>query len=133
LIYYILITAGERLAVQGQLPPWAAMWGPNILFTLLAVYLFFKSLRESSFVPSLQLLFPRLAGRKTHVPVKTKAQETARSQARLSFRFPNILDRYILKKFIFIFLLAFISMIMLFVIVTFFEQIDTVYEHEKPL
>lgn len=133
LIYYILFTAGEQLAVQGRLPAWVGIWGPNILFALLAVYLFLRSLRESSFFPPLPLLFPRLTGRKTPGSIKTKKKETARPRARLSLRFPNILDRYILKKFIFIFLLAFISMIMLFVIVTFFEQVDTVYKHDKPL
>jgi len=127
LVYYILITAGEQLALQSRLPAWAGMWGPNILFTIFALYLFIRSRKESSFFPSIR----RLSAQKTPDPIKT--QKTAHSRRRLSLPFPNILDRYILKKFIFIFLLAFISMIMLFVIVTFFERIDTVYEHEKPL
>ena len=31
LFYYILITAGEKLAMDGRIPPFLGMWGPNIL------------------------------------------------------------------------------------------------------
>ena len=30
LIYYILITAGEKMAMDGQVTPFLGMWGPNI-------------------------------------------------------------------------------------------------------
>jgi LPS export ABC transporter permease LptF len=32
LVYYILITAGEQIAMEGRISPFLGMWGPNILF-----------------------------------------------------------------------------------------------------
>lgn len=128
-IYYILITAGEQIALQGRISPWIGMWGPNILFALFAVLLFTRSLKESSLIPSV----PHVNFRKIHLSSRAAARRPVALRHYRPFRFPNILDRYILKKFLFIFFLAFASMIMLFVIVTFFDRIDTVYEHGKPL
>ena len=47
LVYYILITAGEKLAMDGIISAFLGMWGPNIIFILLGAYLFLKSTRES--------------------------------------------------------------------------------------
>jgi lipopolysaccharide export system permease protein len=37
-IHYIGLTAGESLADRGHLAPWLAMWGPNIILTVLGVF-----------------------------------------------------------------------------------------------
>ncbi|MFP4082271.1 MAG: LptF/LptG family permease, partial [Candidatus Aminicenantes bacterium] len=52
---------------------------------------------------------------------------------RLSLRFPNILDRYLVRKYLTIFSLVFLALFLISVIVTFFERIDNVYEHDKSL
>ena len=36
-IHYIGLTAGESLADRGHMEPWVAMWGPNIVLTILGV------------------------------------------------------------------------------------------------
>ena len=36
-IHYIGLTGGESLADRGHLAPWLAMWGPNIILTVLGV------------------------------------------------------------------------------------------------
>jgi lipopolysaccharide export system permease protein len=37
--YYLFLAGGEELADRGILPPWFAMWGPNIVIGVIGVYL----------------------------------------------------------------------------------------------
>jgi hypothetical protein len=46
-IHYIGLTAGESLADRGHIEPWIAMWGPNIVLTVLGVLGLFWVSRES--------------------------------------------------------------------------------------
>ncbi|HWA16130.1 MAG TPA: LptF/LptG family permease [Gemmatimonadales bacterium] len=46
-IYYIGLIAGEGLGNKGIVPPWAAMWSPDIIFAALGVYGMFRVARES--------------------------------------------------------------------------------------
>jgi len=136
LVYYILITAGEKNAMEGHISPFLGMWGPNILFLAAGLYLFFRSSRESRLVGS----FFRWKKKKTMKTVVIKVRVSARARRRpgwrrprLSLRFPNILDRYIMRKYLAIFLLVFLALLSISVIVTFFERIDNIYEHNKSL
>jgi lipopolysaccharide export system permease protein len=46
-IHYVGLTAGESLADRGHMEPWTAMWGPNIVLTVLGVLGLFWVSRES--------------------------------------------------------------------------------------
>lgn len=129
IIYYILITAGENLAMDGKMAPWLGMWGPNILLSLLGLLVFIQSHREFSLIPR----FSRFGRRINLIFPKRKRKKPDRTWPRLSLRFPNILDRYVLRKFLAIFLLVFFSMLAVIIIITFFEQIDSIYQNNKPL
>lgn len=129
IIYYVLITAGENMAMDGRLSPWVGMWGPNILLFVVGLILFIRTRHELS----LAVLFSRwFRGKKTERSSQ-KAKTAGRQRRPLPVRFPNILDRYILRKFLAIFLLVFFSMLAVFIIITFFERIDTVYQHNKSI
>jgi LPS export ABC transporter permease LptG len=128
-IYYILITAGENIAINEGIRPWLGMWGPNIFLAGLSVYAFTYSRRESQFVRSVLKFFSK----KRKPKLKKKPNKKSFTQPRTYIRFPNIIDRYVIKKFISIFLLVFISLLCVFIIITFFESIDNVYEHGKSL
>ena len=129
LFYYILITAGEKMAMDDKLSPLIGIWGPNILMFLIGSYLFLKSLKESSLFSG----FSRFFRRKNEKAFSVKKRRFSRTWPRLSLRFPNILDRYIIRKYSAIFLLVFFSLLLIFVIVTFFERIDDIYENDKSL
>ncbi|MGD2295871.1 MAG: LPS export ABC transporter permease LptF [Candidatus Aminicenantes bacterium] len=127
IIYYVLITAGEQMAKEGRISAEFGMWGPNIFFGLSALVLFFFTLKESFRIP-----FPlRLFRRKEQPAVPAKTLSERHRRLRL-LRFPNILDRYIIRKFLVIFLLILISLLFVSIIITFFERIDEIYEHNKP-
>ena len=128
LVYYILITAGEKMAIEGRISPFAGMWGPDLLLFAVGAVLFAAALRE---VP----LLGRLAWLRGGVP-GTAEPRPPRSEARrwrVRLRFPNILDRYISRKYAGIFALILLSLLVVSIIVTFFERIDNVYAHGKPL
>jgi LPS export ABC transporter permease LptG/LPS export ABC transporter permease LptF len=129
IIYYILITAGENLAVDSRIAPWMGMWGPNILLTLGGLYFFIKSYKEFTLFSS----FLWLLNKVKRVSAATGVKRFSFNWPRFSLWFPNILDRYVIRKYIAIFTLVFISLLAIFVIITFFERIDNVYEHNKPL
>jgi LPS export ABC transporter permease LptG/LPS export ABC transporter permease LptF len=136
LIYYILITAGEKYAMEGGISPFLGMWGPNILFLLVGAYLFARSSKESSLL-GLSSRLARSRGTR-QVVIKVRVSRNAGkllswNWPRLALRFPNILDRYIMRKYVLIFLLVLSALLSISVIVTFFERIDNVYEHDKSL
>lgn len=130
LLYYILITAGEKLAMDGRVPPFLGMWGPNIILFAAGLYLFVKSLRETT-------LFSGLAGflrrRGAGAGPTPRPRRSGPRLPRIPVRFPNILDRYIIRKYLSIFALIFVGLVSVSIIVTFFERIDNVYAHDKPL
>jgi len=128
LLYYILITAGEQLAMDGEISPLLGMWGPNIFFAAVGMYLFIKSVKESSPLAALFRLF-----KKKEVISLPPRKESAQAPVRLSVPFPNILDRYVLRKYLAVFVLGFISMLFIFAIVTFFDRIGNLYAHNKPV
>ncbi|MGO9376898.1 MAG: LptF/LptG family permease [Syntrophobacteraceae bacterium] len=49
LVYYILLSAGHGLGENNILPPFLAIWTPNLLSLALAVYLWAKMHRETPF------------------------------------------------------------------------------------
>jgi LPS export ABC transporter permease LptF/LPS export ABC transporter permease LptG len=46
LFYYVGLTLGESIGDTGRIPPWLAMWGPNLIIGALALYLLRVSLTE---------------------------------------------------------------------------------------
>jgi lipopolysaccharide export system permease protein len=46
-IHYVGLTAGESLADRGHVTPWAAMWTPNIILTILGILGLIRVSRES--------------------------------------------------------------------------------------
>ncbi len=136
LVYYVLITAGEKNAMEGHISPFLGMWGPNFLFLAAGLYLFFRSSRESPLVGSFLGWKKRQTKKAFFVRVRVSMRARRRPvwrRPRLFFRFPNILDRYIMRKYLAIFLLVFLALLSISMIVTFFERIDNVYEHNKSL
>ncbi len=136
LVYYILITAGEKLAMDGLLSPFLGMWGPNLVFLTAAVYLFARSSKEYPLFGLFSCFGRKRSAKKILIRVRVSCRGwklLSLRRPRLSLRFPNILDRYIMRKYLAIFTLVFLGLLSISIIVTFFERIDNVYEHNKSL
>ena len=48
LLYYVFLTLGESLAVEGKLPATIAMWLPNVAMAAIAAFLFVSAARETT-------------------------------------------------------------------------------------
>jgi len=132
LVYYILITAGEKFAMDGRIPPWFGIWAANIGFALLGARLFSRSAREIPFFAALAVR--RRGGRRpdeASAPASAAVRPSRRRMVLL--RWPNILDRYILRKYLGISAFVMASFLAISAIVTFFEQIDNIYRFHKPI
>jgi LPS export ABC transporter permease LptG/LPS export ABC transporter permease LptF len=123
--YYILITAGEKFAMDGRLAPAPAMWGPDILLALAGLALLVGTRREWRFRPALF--------RRRRLPAAGGAAAARPLRIRARLRFPHILDRYIMRKWLGLFAIVVLALLSLSLIVTFFERIDNVYTHNQPL
>lgn len=56
LTYYVIFTASWRLAVQAKLSPFLAPWSANLLFALVALYLWQRTVREKPLLPGVSRL-----------------------------------------------------------------------------
>ena len=128
LVYYILITAGEQLARDGKIFPWLGMWGPNIIFAVFSLWLFLRSNREQPFLFRLRRFLKR--PERTPRPIKQPAAPPRRGRSWGGF--PRLLDRYIMRKYIVLFGMIFGGLLAVVLVITFFERINTLYDHHKP-
>ncbi len=48
LVYHVLLSNGETAAAQGKVPVWLAMWGANILFVVVGLFLLWRRNRDKS-------------------------------------------------------------------------------------
>jgi len=128
-LYYVLITAGEKLAIDGRITPFLAMWGPDILLTAAGLVLFFRSERDTDALARLTVsLRKRIAAL-----FRFRPRPRARRGFRPPFGLPGILDRYIARKYLAIMAFATTALLGAYVIVAFFERLDEVHRHGQPV
>ena len=112
LFYYVFLTVGETLGDSRRIPPWVAMWTPNLVVGALGLYLLWANVRERPlpFVAARQRMLAALAhglrrlrwrraapGPVGRRPVR-RVHRIARSNA------VNIVDRYLSREFLTFFL-----------------------------
>ena len=130
LLYYALLTAGEKAAMDGGLPASLAMWGPDILLAVAGALLFAGAGRW------LPVLRRRPIRRRPVLPdagtVPRKARPAARPRP-FAARFPGLLDRYVSKKFLALLGLVFAALAAAAFLLTFFERLGDALERGKPM
>lgn len=139
LYYYILITTGEKFAEDGKVAPFIGIWAANITLGLAGLLFLIQSARERGLFSRIRSA-EALVGASGPARAGARAEPTGKAPAavvlrvpRIFIKFPNILDRYILRRFTFVFALTYSSLAVLFAIITFFELIDDAMENHKPL
>jgi LPS export ABC transporter permease LptG len=138
LVYYILISNGEHLAVNGRIGPAFGMWFPNVVLLALGIYLMIRANRdagtrrsESGIVQRLAALLSRARDHRRDAEDRVGAAtpEEPAILRRLDITFPNILDRYILREFIKVLSLVLISTAALFTIVDYTDLAGDIRAH----
>jgi LPS export ABC transporter permease LptF/LPS export ABC transporter permease LptG len=118
LFYYVGLTLGENIGDTGRIPPWAAMWAPNLIVGALALYLLRANLKERP-VPLVALIqrifwaavaWGREAWQRVDTePASRRATVEAPRRARVRVRRVhrsnalNIVDRYLSGEFLILF------------------------------
>jgi LPS export ABC transporter permease LptF/LPS export ABC transporter permease LptG len=120
-LYYVLISNGETWAQEGRMPAAIAMWLPNIVLVAIGALAARRTGRERG-----RWRLPFLRRRRRVVP----AADASRSAWVSGFlRFPALLDRYVLSRFLSTLLLVVASVLLLSLIVDYSEQVDEILKN----
>jgi LPS export ABC transporter permease LptF/LPS export ABC transporter permease LptG len=142
--YYLMFTIGTGLARQGSIPIWLGIWSANIITTALGLYLLPRlermpgSSRTSAALEWIAgwpvwKIFSRQP--QTEPAVSNGSSLASRIFSRKKGRagIPQLLDVYLLRSFVYYFVLLTVGFIVLFEVFTFFELLDDIAQHRTPL
>jgi LPS export ABC transporter permease LptG/LPS export ABC transporter permease LptF len=140
-LYYILSASGIALARQGKLSPLLGVWGANIIFAVAGILLIQQLSRGGyalHFINTLsaratRLLDRLLDRRKSSATRRNSGNASQRLRRALHIRFPLILDEYVMGSAFRNFILVISSLVVLFLIFTFFELIGDIIKYRTPL
>jgi LPS export ABC transporter permease LptG/LPS export ABC transporter permease LptF len=129
--YYIPLTLGPALAKGHLIPPWLAVWAPNIILSGVGAGLFFWRSRAAD--QEFRLARPRWLQRsQPAAPVRRSdaVAESLSSPPGLFARLPKpgILDRYVTSMYVRVLLLCAVGLLALFYISTFIDRSDKVFK-----
>ncbi len=143
LFYYVFLTVGETMGDAGRLPPWAAMWTPNLVVGALGLYLFQASLRERPlpFAAPLQRLGLALARRGRRLARRSPPPGADRSTLRRrrrrrpqpSHRFLILVDRYLSREFLTLFAYGLALTTVVVIIGDLMTTLDRYIKQKPPL
>ncbi len=142
LAYYVFLTFGGNLAMQGRAAPWLGIWSGNIVFGCISLILFIRSARERQFVikwfqrsPATEAEEEQKAAERDRLEAASAAMRrpTLLDRWRTGIPFPDILDRYFIRRYLWIGGLILVSVVSIFSIVTFFDRFVHISEHQQPV
>jgi LPS export ABC transporter permease LptF/LPS export ABC transporter permease LptG len=136
-IYYVLIRLGEQAGDTGVLSPFLAMWSANIVLGAAAAALLFLNHREAAFDPldvrHYLALVPRVRRRKGAQEARTTARAPRTVLVvripRLSLRFPTLLDRYVIRRYMGFLVLILGGFVAIFLLADFMELFNEIQEN----
>jgi LPS export ABC transporter permease LptG/LPS export ABC transporter permease LptF len=138
-VYYFLSSTGIALGKQNKIPAFAAVWSANLLFAIIGLFLLWQMANggrvlsaivawvarfQKSPDPSL-IAVPRrnIFARLNPFPQRAAARNV----------FPRILDEYVMREFIYMFLLVMTSFVMLMLFFTFFGLMGDILRNNIPI
>lgn len=130
LIYYTIATFGENLSVKGAISTFLGIWSANIIFLTFGLFFIYFHHKEKKIKLSFKL---RREGAVSEPKAIKKEKNGKRWSLKIYFKFPNTLDRYIVKKALLIFTIAILSIYIISMIITFFELLDNAIENKRPV
>lgn len=150
IVYYIAIANGEEAARVGRMAPWLSMWLPNLGLTAAGLFLLARRNRDKSLLLSRvdRWLRNRPASRRRQREAPPTASSPDGAEAtgpeslpagsivlrlpRLRLRFPNLLDRYIVRLYSWTFLLVMLSASAIYLIADLTDRIDEILTNQIP-
>jgi LPS export ABC transporter permease LptG/LPS export ABC transporter permease LptF len=154
MMYYIILNNGEEMARVGKMSAPLAMWLPNVVFTIAGVFLIIRRNSDRSLLLGRLDSWFRKFSLKGMGLVKSKSpreepgsQETLGVDAvsdsdgrtdvvlrlpRLRLKFPNLLDRYVVRMFTGVVVLVLLSGVAISVVADLSDRIDEIFRNDVP-
>ncbi|HEY2498388.1 MAG TPA: LptF/LptG family permease [Candidatus Angelobacter sp.] len=135
-IYYFISIIGVSMARGGKISPVLGVWMANIIFAIIGTALLWRTDKIPIELGLGQMLLGQFKGLLAKL-LAAKGDDPAygsRRRPRLfSTRFPLILDDYVLRNFVGTLLLILSSMVVLFLVFTYFELLSDIVRKKIPL
>ena len=141
-LYYILSYTGVSLARQNKLPVFVGAWLANILFAAAGIFLLWQMASGGRVLTAIINLASRAGTVRFPTPISENGVHLSRFFGRLQPRaarnssrdaFPRILDEYVIREFINIFVLVLSGFVLLMLVFTFFELVGDILRNRIPL
>jgi len=143
-VYYFLSATGTALGRESRFPVFFAVWSANLLFAAAGIFLLWQMATGGRVLSVIAAWYSQLPKLKT--PVKRDGfpltglldrlqprAERARSRNGPRGIFPRILDEYIVREFVAMFLLVLAGFVLLMIVFTFFDLIGDILRNRIPL
>jgi LPS export ABC transporter permease LptF/LPS export ABC transporter permease LptG len=121
--YYVLFAGGEARAIDGTTTPFLAMWLPNLLLVALGFLALARIRRDGPLFPPL----PELRSPAADTGPGTRRSSSLRFAAR-----SLLLDRYVAARFLRVFALVVVSIVVLYVVIDYMEISDDIARNRTP-
>jgi LPS export ABC transporter permease LptG/LPS export ABC transporter permease LptF len=142
-IYYSLSYTGIELGKQNKLSAFFAVWGANLIFAGAGIFLLWQMASGGRILSAISSWFsrspkalPQVKSNGAHLAgllgrFQPRTQATAKIHSRNAF--PRILDAYVIREFLGMFLLVQTGFVLLLLVSTFFELVGDMLRNHIPL
>jgi LPS export ABC transporter permease LptG len=132
-VYYILMAFGRSFAMQGRVSPLIGFWLANVLFAVAGIIMFANLSRVGTRMLFLQDAVDDIMKRWQHWRARRRSQPLPRAlpaPAKVGGRFLQILDIYIIRGWIFYFVLLLVAFTGVYVIFDFFQVLGDIVRNQ---
>jgi LPS export ABC transporter permease LptG/LPS export ABC transporter permease LptF len=140
LIYYVLSYTGIALSRQGKLSPFVGVWMANLIFAFAGVFLLWQMASGGRVLSGISGLLSRT--KRSVTSIEANGNQLTRLLEKLQPRpvrigsrgvFPRLLDAYVVREFLGMFLIVLGSFVLLMLVFTGFELVGDIIRNHVPL
>ncbi len=142
IFYYVLSYTGGALARQDKLPAFVGVWLANLLFAAVGIFLLWQMASGGRVLGAIVSLASRASNVSFLPALPENGVHLTRIFGRLQQRgqrtssrgvFPRILDEYVIREFINVFVLVLTGFVLLMLVFTFFELVGDILRNHISL
>ncbi len=132
--YYVLYASGEARVLKGTMSPWLAMWLPNFLLLALGAWGVSRVRRDRTvFEGQLPRPLAEFAARLSPRAAAADRPVVRRSRRSSASLRAGLVDRYVARRFLWLFALVLLSVLLLYVLFEYLEISDEIARVAPPL
>jgi LPS export ABC transporter permease LptG/LPS export ABC transporter permease LptF len=134
-VYYSLTLIGIALTRQNWIPAFLAVWLANLVFTSGGIFLLWQMANGGGFLNAIAIWTSHSTKPKADVPANADGTLFTRLLGRLHLRpqrakarnvFPRILDEYVVREFLNMFVLVLLAFVLLILVFTVFDLLSDI-------